>query len=102
MTAWLALEERYNNTNKELRRSLSEKLTTRTLTREEDPQDFLYEMHRWKTSWNRLPAEYDYVENKSYSDLESIRRTINDIFIDDLSRANHTGTDSDAGRGAAM
>ena len=33
MTAWLALEERHNVTNKELRRSLSEKLTTKTLKR---------------------------------------------------------------------
>ena len=42
IAAWLALEEKYNATTKELRRSLSEKLTTRTLKREEDPQDFFY------------------------------------------------------------
>ena len=42
IAAWLALDEKYNATTKELRRSLSEKLTTRTLKREEDPQDFFY------------------------------------------------------------
>ena len=35
-----------------------------------------------------LPAEYEYVKNKSYGDsdfdMESIRRTINNIFIGNL------------------
>ena len=111
--AWLALEERYVAATKGLGRSLSEKLTTRTLKREEDPHDFFHDMDRWKTCLEQmgeivlgyryegvliqaLRAEYDYVNNKSYSDrdfhLESIRRTINNIYIDNLSRSSRDGT----------
>ena len=113
MTVWLALDERYNAAIKELRRSLNEKLTTRTLKREEDPRDFFYDVNRWRTRLRQmgeivlgyryegvliqaLRAEYDYVNNKSYSDrdfhLESIRRTINNIYIDNLSRSSRDGT----------
>ena len=50
--------------------------------------------------------EYDYVKNKSYIDrdfyLESIRRTINNICIENLSRSSRGGPKSVAGRGAAM
>ena len=40
--ALLTLEERYNAATKELRRSFSEKLPSRTLKRKEDQQRFLY------------------------------------------------------------
>ena len=76
-------------------------------------------MDRWRTRLERMgeivsgyrhedviiqapPAEYDYVKSQSYRDrdidLENIRRTINNIFIDNLSRANRNGTKSVAGR----
>lgn len=53
-----------------------------------------------------MSAEYDYVENKSYRDrdfdLESIRGTINNIFIDDLCRANCNGMTSVVDRDATI
>ena len=123
MTAWLALEERSKAATKEPRRTLSEKLTARTLKRHEDQQDFFYDMDLWRTRLEQmdelvsgyryedviiqaLPTEYDYVNNKSYCDrdfdVESIRRTTNNIFIYNLSRANPNGMESVVGRGAAM
>lgn len=53
-----------------------------------------------------MPTEYDYVQNKSYRDrdfdLESIRGTMKNIFIDDLCLANCNGTTSVADRGATI
>ena len=86
MTVWLALDERYNAAIRELRRSLNEKLTTRTLKREEDPRDFFYDVNRWRTRLRQmgeivldygyenvivqsLPAEYAYVKNKRHRPL---------------------------------
>lgn len=98
-----------------------EKLTSRTLKRKEGPQGFFYEVDRWKTHKEQmgetvsdyegiiiqaLPAEYDYVKNKSHTDrnfdLKSIRRTINNIYIDNLSRSSRNGNKSVVGRGATM
>ena len=110
--AWLALEERYVAATKGLGRSLSEKLTTRTLKREEDPHDFFHDMDRWKTCLEQMGeivvgyryedviiqairAEYDYVKNKSYGDrdfhLKSILSTSSSIYIDNLSRSSRDG-----------
>lgn len=78
MMAWLAFEKRFSAATKERRRTLREKLTTRTLEREQDPQDFFYDMDRWRTGLQQmgeavsdcrdedviiqaLPAECDYL-----------------------------------------
>ena len=120
--AWTALEARYNAATKEMRQNLNEKLATRKMKPGEDPQDFFCEMDNWKNRLEEMEekvsdyryediiihtiwSDYEYVRNKSYSDrtfdLDGIRTTMSNIYIDNLSRSAGN-TKSVVGRGVAM
>ena len=88
--------------NQGARTDLERQAYIKTVKREEDPDDFFHEMDRRKSrhdqmviiSDNRyediinqaIPDKYDNVKYKTYSDrnfdLETIRTTINNIYID--------------------
>ena len=65
--------------------------------------EILLDYHDEDIILRALSTEYDYVKNKSYNDrdvdLESVRKTVNNKYAENLSRSSRDGTKSVAGQG---
>ena len=109
--AWNALEKKYNSNTKEARRAYHEHLHNAKMKSGNDSDDFLYIMDGYRERLKdmdqpvpderhedvilrALPAEYETVRIASYERrdirLADIRRMMNALYIDCLSRQNNS------------